>query len=500
MNRLETEKINYMTAFICICFCVVTIFIAIMTAINLAGKTQGFSAAVYMLVPFLFLAVIIILFSREGKKTNLFGFILFMLAFLMKSLFAIAVNTQPESDFYMMYHAAENLAKGVNIMDCSYFHNWPYQSAFVAWMAFFIKLFHADILFFKLMNCIFSALTNLLIYKIARRFASERGARVAGIVFMLYPGTFILIPVLTNQHLSEFLMLSAAYVYTIPTESTKKGIALCAAAAVLLALSNAIRPVGILMVMAVLACLVIRVISWIKDRRNKLKPPAIRAAALIAVYLLSSFGLSGLVKVTGLNEFGLSNNVPEWKFIVGLNDKYDGIYNMEDEQAVFGDGVDQKAAIEELMRERFSISPSRFLNLVYRKSHIIWGSFEPTWWAFTDNVYAEEGNMGRLGSLNSINGRIVRFTSGLYIWINILIAAGAFPLRGKRIHEAYILLMILALAYFGVHIFIEVQTRYRSLMTMATFPLVAVGVDTLFMVTERIRPRIRQITGRAGRR
>jgi 4-amino-4-deoxy-L-arabinose transferase-like glycosyltransferase len=70
--------------------------------------------------------------------------------------------------------------KGVNLLgELDYFHYWPYQSAFVAWMALFIRLFGADVVFFKLTNCLFSALSTLLVYLLAKRFASEWGARVA---------------------------------------------------------------------------------------------------------------------------------------------------------------------------------------------------------------------------------------------------------------------------------------------------------------------------------
>jgi hypothetical protein len=70
-------------------------------------------------------------------------------------------------------HAAGYLAQGVNLLgELDYFHYWPYQSAFVAWMALFIRLFGADVVFFKLTNCLFSALSTLLVY-IAIRFFSR---------------------------------------------------------------------------------------------------------------------------------------------------------------------------------------------------------------------------------------------------------------------------------------------------------------------------------------
>ena len=73
-----------------------------------------------------------------------------------------------------------------------------------------------------------------------------------------------------------------------------------------------------------------------------------------------------------------------------------------------------------------------------------------------------------------------KFTAGYYFWVNILIALGAFAvLRKKKVSKPYMLFVLIALAYFSAHLFIEVQTRYRSLMTVVTYPLIATSVDAL---------------------
>jgi 4-amino-4-deoxy-L-arabinose transferase-like glycosyltransferase len=481
MNNLEAVRSNRLTAFVCICFCVTSVFIGLMSVINLTREIQLINMVKYMAAALLFLAALISVASRSRLGRRHFGVFLFTAAFLLKTSFALAVDTLPTSDFYVLYNAAENLAHGVNVMTSEkYFLYWPYQSAFVAWMALFIRLFGANIVFFKLTNCLFSALTNLLIYKIARRFASERGARTAGVMFLLYPGSFILVSVLTNQHISEFLMLSAVYVYTSPTNNSKIRVMKSAAAGLLLALSNAMRPVGIIMILAVLVYAIIRVFTWVIVRRGKPRQLVVRATVFIAVYFVFSFSLSAAVKMSGLNDYGLTNNVPEWKFIVGLNEKSEGVYNAEDEQAVFGQSTDRLPGNKELFKERVHISLPHFLKLIYRKSLTMWGSYEPTYWAFTENVYSETRLPGGPAALYNTIERVNKFAGGYYFWANLLAAAGALAvLKKKRIREPYTLLVLIALAYFGAHFFIEVQTRYRSLMTVVTFPLIAPGVDVL---------------------
>lgn len=485
MNRLETVKLNSLTVFVCVCFCAVSIVISLSTAIILSGATRPASMVLYLLLSLLFVALIILL-TKFGTRRQLFGLGLFLAALLLKGTFALTIDTQPQSDFFLLYSAAQNLAQGINTMtDSQYFIAWPYQSAFVAWMALFIKLFGANITFFKLMNCLFSALTTFLIYQFARRFASERGARAAGILHLIYPGTFVMVSVLTNQHLSDFLMLAALFVFTSFVRSTGKQLCYSGMAAVLLMLSNCIRPTGIVVVAAVIVYVAVQVLVMLWKKQSGARQLLLRAAVLLVVYFAACAGMSELVKITGLNEYGLTNNVPGWKFVVGLNEESNGVYNEEDDLAVFDEGVDSQAVAQEIFEERKSMGILRFAKLAMKKMLLLWGDFEPSYWAFTDNVYEDFGGEMYIGPWLL---RAEKITSGMYFWIYILIALGVImPLKKKQLNECVCLLMLVALAFFCAHLLIEVQVRYRSTMTVVTFPLIALGVDSAYCMFMRFR-------------
>ena len=488
MNQLQTDKASLLSKCICICFGVVTLCMAMASSINLIDHSSLFAIFVCYTAPPLFLFIVMRCMKTSKERQKLFGLMLFCIALILKCIVAFAINTQPESDFYLMYETANQLAQGVNTLpETSYFQYWPYQSAFVAWMAFFIRFFGADILFFKGMNCLLSACTSLLVYLLARRVGSERGARVAAIVFTLYPGTFTLVSVLTNQHLSECLFVLSLYVFTTPSRGIPGQLARSTFAGVLLALSNAIRPNGILVIAAVVVYGIVKVFSWIRNRGIRLKSICLRAAALCVVYGLAFSSLSTLVSATGLNPSGLSNNVPEWKWIVGLNEDTTGRYSGEDAKIVFGEERNQEA-IDQLLQERLSISPARFFSLAWKKIIIMWGSYEPTYWAFTNNVFA---GLDDARPLQTGLRRMCKLTSGLYIWVQLLMAVGIImAFRKGQISEVSLLLMLIALAYFNIHLLIEVQTRYRSLMTTVTFPLIASGVDVIWGGCTRFKKRI----------
>ena len=443
---------------------------------------------VYACVPALCMLGAAVLLPERNPGPRVFLALLFAAALVLKGVVALTVTPQLESDFYLLHYAAEQLAQGNNILnDTAYFQLWSYQSFFVALLAGAIKLFGATPVTFRLMNVFFSALTNLLVYGLARRFASERASRLAALLFLLYPGTYFLIPLLTNQHLSECLLLAAFWVCTAPARSTARRLWLNGAGGVLLALSNAVRPMGVVAAMAMCACLVLQLLEWLGDRSRSLGARLLPGLCFLAAYFLCGKLLSGLVIWTGLNHYGLSNQAPEWKFILGLNQESLGRYSDADAAAVFGQGVDQRQALEQLVKERMSISLPDLLKLMVQKIRIMWGGFEDASWILTPRYLDELEQQGLKELVLYVVDKLQRLGSGCYIAMGLINAGGALSALRQRkpLPETQRLLMLTALAYFCAHLFIEIQVRYRSTMTVLLIVLAASGFDWLHELAGR---------------
>lgn len=416
-------------------------------------------------------------------------------AFAVRGLFVLLIPAEPVSDFQILYDAACELARGNNVMNGSnYFQWWSYQSAFVAWMALWIRLFGADVFFFQMTNCLCGAGCAVLVYALARRFASPQGARAAGVLYLLYPGSVVLAPVLTNQHLSELLLLAALYVVTGGEDLIKTRLLRGAAAGVLLALSNAVRPSAVVAAAAVLAALLLTLLRWKELGRSGLLAAAAGALSAAAVYFLVTRGASWLVQATGLNRYGLGNNVPQWKFILGLNGESGGMFNWSDSEAVFlHDGLAQiQEAAQRLLEERLSeLSPGRLLDLFQRKVKTMWGDFEPASWAITQNVADGYAARGQAELLEWWHSKLERLSSGILIANSLLAAAGCIRAAWKKEkgREAVLLLALTALAYFCAHLLIEVQSRYRTLLFAVAMPLTAIGADWLGSLAGRLLKR-----------
>ena len=461
-------------------FAAMGLMIAAAAAYVLLANTQPRELfLLYACVPALCLAGAAVLLPAERLGRRAFLILLFTAALVLKGTAALTVTPGLESDFYLLHYAAEQLAQGNNILnDTAYFQLWPYQSFFVAVLAGVMKLFGSSPAVFRLMNVLLSALTNLLVYALARRFASERGARLAGLLFLLYPGTFFLIPLLTNQHLSECLLLAAFWACTAPAERLSGRLWRGGAGGVLLALSNAVRPMGLVAVLALCACMVFQLMEvW--ERRSGWTA-LLPGLCTLAAYFLCGALISGLVVWTGLNRLGLTNQAPEWKFVLGLNTQSLGRYSDADAAAVFGPGVaDWRGELERLLEERLTISLPALLRLMAHKIRIMWGGFEDASWVLTASYLAELEGRGLAAAALTVTGVLQRLCSGCWISMNLMNAGAALSAlrRRERPRGVRLLLMLTALAYFCAHLFIEIQIRYRSTMTVLLFVLAAAGFD-----------------------
>lgn len=472
----------------------VSLIIAYATVKHLLNNTSPRPwVLLYMALPGVLIVLLTLLPCRIS--TRQFLALLFVAALLLKGMAAVLIPTQPESDFWKLYDAARQLAQGQNLLNTeTYFQRWPYQSGFVAWMAFFIRWFGAGVPFFQLTNALCSAASNCLIYAIVRRFSSEAGARGAALFYLLYPGVYFLLPVLTNQHLSELLLLLALWACTHPAEGLRGRCLWGGAGGVLLALSNGIRPMAAVILLAAAAFAAMGLLGWISRRGETLWATLGPWACFLLAYFLSWRLLNAVTILSGLNCLGLTNQVPEWKWILGLNPTTHGGYSPSDAAAVFQSGRPVPQAAGDLLRQRLALSPGDLLELFRDKIRAMWGSFEDPSWAFTGQVWADLARLGWGEQALSLVNKLCRLTSGMYVWISLLAGAGALAQlrRPRPFPWTGTLAMLCALAYFAAHLFIEIQPRYRSTMTIFLILLGGHGFQLCLSGVERLKRRLRR--------
>ncbi|HEX2926633.1 MAG TPA: hypothetical protein VHP38_10325, partial [Ruminiclostridium sp.] len=239
-------------------------------------------------------------------------------------------------------------------------------------------------------------------------------ARFAALLYLLYPAPYFLAPVLTNQHFAACMFLLA--IFTLLEERINfalKGIA----SGLILSLGNAVRPLGIIIIAAVVIWAAIEAIR----RKNFGTLGVVTITAI--VYLIMNFTLSSMVKAEDINPEGLSNNYPLWKFVVGFNYETKGTFSYNDQNNIFyiQDFNKRNEVSKKVIEDRISISPGKMLNLLAIKQEVMWSSFDTLRWGFYDKVNKQ---LVPSQSVQKYEPSILRIEKMYYIMAFILMLIG----------------------------------------------------------------------------
>ncbi len=398
---------------------------------------------------------------------------IFALRFVLAMAVILVIGGQPVQDFDTMYRAAQDLAQGGRgYLDQIYFYNWAYQTGFVAYEALILKLFGPGQLALQVVNALCLGGIGVLVRRIAGKLMPRRAAAALSLLYALYPAPYFLAGVLTNQHLATLFFYLAFYLL-VREEKLTWPVALTAGC--LIALGNAARPIGIVLVLAALCWRVIRLLlSGGRDWKGELANLAGVAGGFFLLFAL----LSNLVIWTGLNPEGLTNNQPMWKFVLGFNQESDGCWNRSDyENYLSLPTQEADEAMREVVRERLGAGPVKLAGLAVRKSAVMWGQDEYMFWGFGHLNGARK--LGPL-TVDQYTQVLSRGDKGVYLLAFALALLGAAALlrRGTGGGPA-LLLTFLVCGYYAVHLIVEVQSRYRYFMMPAVFLLAGVGLTAL---------------------
>jgi hypothetical protein len=424
----------------------------------------------YLLPPFAFLFALAFLLSR--LKLSETGFLLaalgFSLAFALAA--ALGAQTNPVSDFALIHQAARQVASGdFSFHELPYFQRWAYQTGFVAYEAGVIKLFGAGITPLLLGNALCMTSVSLLVYLLAKRVSDNvLCARFSVLLYCFYPAPYFLASVLTNQHLSTLLMLLGVYL-AVSRDGKRPGRLILSA--VCIAFGNMLRPVGLVPALAVLFYLIFalfRELSGARPFKNlgRLTRSLLTPVSFFAVYLCVNLFASALVTVSGLNPHGLRNNDALWKFVVGLDPNTYGSYSHKMVERVYhSDPADRPSLERAIISESLATIAQRPLSFLYHKNSKMWASYEDTNWAFgeeasllrphTLNVFLQEA-LAPLRKLDKGYYFGIFLFAFLSLWKVMRKTAGSQSRNFALLVPAFVITL-----YFSVHLFVEVQTRYR---------------------------------------
>lgn len=297
--------------------------------------------------------LLVFLFDKKVKLKN-FPLFLVIFSLLTKIIAVIVLDIPIQVDYKYMYDASICVINGdFSFVNTLYFSNWGYQLGHVLYQALMLMIFN-NVLFLRILNCVFSTVITLLIYLILKKFTSEKSARIMSLVYCISLYPIYLNAILGNQPLS--LMLILIGIYFLLTK--KNDFVHLIVVGILIGLGNIERPEGIIYLLTIF----IYHIFTLKNVKLILKNTAIIVLSYVVVTQAASF----ILIRSGVNEIGFKNNDPLWKFLVGFNYDYNGKINPEDYQYTVTKELEKETLINRL--KDFNKMP----NLFYQKIKILW--------------------------------------------------------------------------------------------------------------------------------
>ncbi|WP_159065757.1 ArnT family glycosyltransferase [Gorillibacterium timonense] len=386
------------------------------------------------------------------------------------------VDTPPYSDFQIMYDAARSAARGeFSFVRTDYFTRWNYQLGFTLYEAFILKLSGGSLFALRFVQVLLGTGSACVVYGIAKELFGQTAGRVSALLYALYPPMILMGSVLTNQHLSNFLFALGVY-FVLRLDKSRQG---WWAAGLCLGLGHLIRPLGVFYVTGVvLYGLALLLRSSDPSARKRM---AMRVLGMAAVVVLLQQVFSYSLVERNITDGPLASREPYWKLMVGLNAGTTGAWSPEDEEYASSYPLGEQRNEAELnqIKERLS-DPAQLSLLLLRKYKVLWGTADSSpYWALsaTDKKGAESGAM-RVERIFFLIISSLCFLSLLRLWRD----------RAGAAASGALLLLLLLGGYALVHLFIEVQVRYR----LDVLPLYLVFCGYGLVWLREVRPPARK--------
>ena len=436
--------------------------------IDLKKLFMGFSLGVLVFLGMVFLiykmylpAIVVIalafLVSRKIKVKR-FWILLLVVSFLIRLAAIVVFNFPQTTDFKLMYECALKFVNhDFSWNSSAYFMMWPYQSGFVVYEGLLLKLIN-NIYFLKVLNIIYESLLVVLIYYFSRRFVKEESARVAAILFMVYPYNIYLGTTLANHHIATIL----SYLGIVFLLSRKKKPYYFIIAGILIGLSNVLRPEGIIVIFSYLLYMIFNL------KKDNFKKEILGFLILLVSYGGINLICSNLIIMSGVNKDGLKNTNPLWKFVLGFNGDSCGYYDANDE--VY---INDKEKELEVIKER--LNPSNVGQLVLCKTNRMWLSNKID---VKDSSYDKAYYIGNIKIKFNYLADVLSLTNHyIFLFVMAMMILGAFRNRKDIINNESLFFLIMVVVAYFVFLLIEIQPRYLYLVHPSIFILSAYGIE-----------------------
>ena len=430
------------------------------------------------------------------KREYLLQGVLLLVSLAVYGLWGLCARTEPVSDYRILLEGARSVLDGsfpaLSFDKTNYFYFYNYQIGYVLYLAGVMKLFGSGIVAVKAMEVLWMALTNLLVYRIGRRMGSPLKGIAAAVIYTFLTFQIAGSSIINNQHVSAFFAALALLLFIDRSSVwSRVGVGLSLAANYIL------RPSSILFLVGILGFMLFQ---WLLHRLQDWKGFVRSLLCIGASFGIAVFSLNTAVVSAGLAPGPITKgSATYFKFVLGIQET--GLFGTLTESAertqVYFDLEHLDFDYETYNRLCREYVLDRFCNDTEDTFRYIQEKME----AFTgmpDNQIQYVGE-------KIANTGIERFMTVVgyeqYLFLLSVSLIGCIlrlipsdfqrERRKEERRECPGLFAVLFLLFWGAHIFIETQTRYRYdqylLLSLFAAPIVASACEGCWRIIAKRR-------------
>ncbi len=330
---------------------------------------------------------------------------LLLCCFLVKLMWVLCVQTEPEVDYLTFYETAEQYAQTYTLPSTwlqRYISLFPHIFGYASFLSLFFALFGASPLVAVFLNVVLSVIQTALLYYIGKKTVSHGGGILAGVIWILLPSQTIYNMYVLSEPLytAGILLAIALLVYTRGCMDEMSYARLAAYGGILslvLVLTNMVRPLAPILLTALLIWL------FLIDNKKMFRKKAVYSITVLAAYLvLLSFSQQYTTARIGAE----ITSLPGYNIYVGFNQETAGTWNEEDSNTFFEYAGDDRFDAPQVQQRMFQLAKERVINggIDYKKLFIdkfdaLWGDDSacvgyaydaipnPMFWTMVSNVF-----------------------------------------------------------------------------------------------------------------
>lgn len=403
--------------------------------------------------------------------------VLVLLTALPRLAWIRLVNTTPVSDFEAYHEWAAGLTRGV-IISPEYISLFPHTLGYPLVLSLVYSLIGKSILVAQLLNVLLSAGIVLCVYAIGATLGNRKTGVIAGVFQSLWPSQVFFTTIISTEALFTLLMLVSLQLVLRGLHLTewKAGFFHLALAGLVIAFANAVRPLGLLALVAA----GVTVLFFYGGS------PTLRfwqtRLGLLAVMLLAYGAGSEAIRATQQQALHrqVGGSLTGYWLLVGANPANAGGWNEVDAAMLFegyqGGATSPRElnqAMLALAVERIRSDPVGYLRLLAVKRSKMWDTDS---YGYQLNVSTLRRRDPGLVDIKAYRQPLRWLSDGYYLVILFLSLIGAV-LGLRREERGPVMVFILVLLGAAViFLFAEAQTRYHYPMLPGLALLAAYAV------------------------